>query len=260
MSKSERLFQEAVKNSIVGRNALQRAIVVASGDKGYYKKGTRLAGGKHLLNTYRSALSSIENNDRFKRSFVSPSVSASIHITLDGSGSMCGGTWEDVVRASHVINHMGVALKVKVDAHLALIGQGSAVNPHGSSDYPMTLVPLIEANKPQGARIAQERYSPVDGTCVSGYASSALHLAERSTADHRVAVYMTDGYCHTTQYLPSLAEMARARGVHLVGVVMGSDAKRIASEHPNALVVKDSADFASQIGKHLANVILGKVS
>ena len=167
--------------------------------------------------------------------------------------------WAEVVRASHVLHVMGQGLKVPVSSYLALLGQGSLDNPQGASDLPMTLVPLIEKGKVVGTRLAQERFSPTDGTSVSGYAYSALKLAEASTASHRLAVFMTDGECFTTHYLSSIHEMAKARGVHLVGVVMGGDAQRIAKQHPNALICKDATDFALKVGRHLANVIEGKV-
>jgi len=261
MSSLKREYEELVRAMRRGKNALRLALISERGAKGYARAGSSLAGGQALIRTYKSAAAGLVNNDRYKRRLVTPEVSASIHVAVDASGSMGQSVRGSKVSlsghlmmASHALADLGKSLKVGVESHLCFLA-GHRHNAFGQTGYDARLVPIVLGNRPTASLKAQVEYRPTDGTHVASYARAALALAERSTAKHRIAVYMTDGFCSSLSLLPSLHEMARARGVYLVGVVMGGES---AQGHPNAVECLNGAEFASTVGLHLAKVVKGR--
>jgi hypothetical protein len=256
-----REHEELVRAMRRGKNALRLALTEQRGAKGYARAGASLAGGQALIRTYRTAAVGLINHDRYKRRLVKPEVDASIHIAIDASGSMGQGVRGSKVNlsghlmmASHALADLGKSLKVEVESHLCFMA-GHRHQAFGQTGYDARLVPIVVGNRPTAPLKSHVGYCPTDGTHIATYARAALALAERSSARHRIAVYMTDGCCNSISYLPSLQLMAKARGIYLVGVVMGGES---AEGHPNAVECLDGGDFASQVGLHLAKVVKGR--
>ena len=259
---SLRRLKEIERGALAGKNHLQRALISATGAKGFYRTGSSLAGGAHLINTLRSATAGFENDDRYKRSFVQPEVKANIAVTLDCSGSMSCYVGRDraktliseCILASWALGALCKRMKVGFNASLCLLAREEG---YAHSGYSGNLVPLWEGGSPTRPLQTHLRFNPNDGTHVASYARSALRLVEQMPrADHNIAVYMTDGSCNSTHLLQSLSRMAKARNIHLVGVVMGGISGQ---GHPCALECSDGADFANKGGKHLAGVVTGRV-
>ena len=254
------------KGMLPQTNLLRRALIEARGSKGLTRTGRSLAGGRHLVNTYRSVHSGVANEDRFKRTFIEPAVDGGVSMTIDISGSM-----DDTLRNGYSIIQNVIAsacavaevldkLNVKHSFAFCDVEYPQGHIPSGStSHYTGVLYPF---SKPSGKGL---RY-PADklmnfpangGTQISTYAESAINLARGLNAKNRVAIYMTDGCCGSSVYLQSLQEQARRDGIVLVGVVMGGGhyMEQEAKAHPNGVYAKDSTELGKIILGHLAQAI-----
>ena len=260
---SVKRLKEIESAAAVGRNHLQRALQEANGAQGLSLKGASLAGGTHLVNTYRTAVVGDKNSDRYKRHFIKPEVKANIALVVDASGSMDTtlksvgrSLMKECMMAVHALGSMSKKLKVGFSGGLVVLGHHQH-RVSGVTGYVGNVIPVWENGKATRPLTDHLRYNPCDGTHIASYARTALALAESmGPATHTIAVYMTDGECHSTEFLESITRMATARGVHLVGVVMGGASGR---NHPCAIECKDGGDFAAQVGKHLAGVVSGRI-
>lgn len=257
-------LKEIESAAMVGRNHLQRALLSAAGAKGFDRVGGSLAGGRHLVNTLNSVMrGGTENLDRYKKTYVEPEVKANIALVIDASGSMSDeirhvgrSLIKECIMATHALGALTKRLKVGFSGGLIIMGNHEG-HAQGVTGYAGNFLPLWEGGKATRPLQDHLRYRPNDGTHIATYARTALEVAmTMPRADHTIAVYMTDGDCGSVDYLESITRMAQARGVHLVGVVMGGAKGR---GHPCAIECRDGGDFASQVGKHLAGVVAGRI-
>ena len=256
------------KGMLPQTNLLRRALIEARGAKGLTRTGRSLAGGRHIVNTYRSVHSGVVNEDRFKRTYVEPSVEGGVSMTIDISGSM-----DDTLRNRHTIIQNVIASACAVAEVLDKLGvkhsfafcdvecpQGGQTIPTGStSRYCGVLYPFSKANG-KGLRYPADKlmnFPANGGTQISTYAECAIKMARQLNAKNRVAIYMTDGCCGSSRYLKSLQEQARRDGIVLVGVVMGggSHMEAEAKAHPNGVYASDSTELGKIILGHLAQAI-----
>ena len=255
------------KGMLPQTNLLRRALIEARGSKGLTRTGRSLAGGRHLVNTYRSVHSGVVNEDRFKRTFIEPAVDGGVAMTIDISGSMddtLGNGYSiirNVIASACAVGEVLDKLNVKHSfAFCDVEYPNGGVHAKGAtSHYTGVLYPF---SKPSGKGL---RY-PADklmnfpangGTQISTYAECAINLARQLNAKNRVAIYMTDGCCSSSAYLKSLQEQARRDNIVLVGVVMGGGyhMEMEAKQHPNGVYASDSTELGKIILGPLAQAI-----
>jgi hypothetical protein len=247
-------------------NLLRRALIEARGAKGLNRTGRSLAGGRHLINTYRSAQANVVNDDRFKRSFIEPSIEASMSLTIDISGSMdqhIGRTGmsigQHVTLAAcglvEVLDKLGVGHEMAFCDMESVNGAGGK---GASARYRGLIYPFSKTK--QGVLYPVEkllRFPMNGGTNIATYADSAIKMVAKHNAQNKVAIYMTDGCCHSVAYLKSLEQIAKRQGITLVGVVMGSEYR--VSDHPNGVFAQDGVELGKIILSHLAKAVSGKL-
>lgn len=254
------------KGMLPQTNLLRRALIEAKGSKGLTRTGRSLAGGRHLVNTYRSVHSGKANDDRFKRTFIEPAVDGGVSMTIDISGSMDDtlhngySIIRNVIASACAVAEVLDKLNVKHSFAFCDVEYASGSMPSGATTHYTGL--LFPFSKPSGKGL---RY-PADklmnfpangGTQISTYAECAIDLARNLNAKNRIAIYMTDGCCSSSRYLKSLQEQAKRDGIVLVGVVMGGGyhMEQEALHHPNGVYAKDSTELGKIILGHLAKAI-----
>ena len=243
-------------------NLLRRALIEARGAKGLNRTGRSLAGGRHLINTYRSAQADVVNEDRFKRSFIEPSVEAAMSLTIDISGSMqsplrnglsCG---ENVTLCASALAEVLDKLKVGHEMAYCDMNHTGGVAKGASTSYRGLIYPFTRTGQGVLYPVAKLLRFPMNGgTNIATYADTAIKMVARQNAQNKVAIYMTDGCCGSTRYLKSLEQIAKRQGITLVGVVMGGDWG--ASDHPNGVYAKDGVELGKVILGHLAKAVKG---
>ncbi|MAR83235.1 MAG: hypothetical protein CMF55_00355 [Legionellales bacterium] len=255
------------KGMLPQTNLLRRALIEAKGSKGLTRTGRSLAGGRHLVNTYRSVHSGVVNEDRFKRTFIEPAVDGGVSMTIDISGSM-----DDTLRNGYSIIRNVIASacavaevldKLNVKHSFAFCDveypQGQTIPSGSTSHYHGVIYPFSKASG-KGLRYPADKlmnFPANGGTQISTYAEASIKLARQLNAKNRVAIYMTDGCCGSSVYLKSLQEQARRDGIVLVGVVMGGGhyMAKEAKAHPNGVYASDSTELGKIILGHLAQSI-----
>lgn len=264
------LVESSRKGMVAQTNLLRRALIEARGSKGLLATGRSLAGGRHLVNTYRSAQSGEVNQDRFKRSFVEPSVDAGASLMLDISGSMTDNLWNkysiiqnvmaSAVALSEVLDKLGVVHRIGgVDVEMTSEGSDKESKVRSTS-HGITGV-VYPFSKPSGKGLNYPIESimrfPANGsTYIATYAEVAVDEARKIRAKHRVALYMTDGCCRSSHYLHSLAQQAKRDNITLVGVVMGPPKMREqASLHPNGIYARDCVELSKVVLGHIAKAV-----
>lgn len=268
------LVLDARKGMTPQINTLRRALIEARGEKGLTRVGRSLAGGRHLINTFTSAQKGEVNHDRYRRAHIEPAVEAGFSFVIDISGSMddrIGGRGSPTIMASvmataialaDVCDKLGVAHRVVgVDVEQTPTHLHTRRSAKGAScPYRGVLYPFSN-EKGKGLAWAEEalmRFPAQGSTYIATYAEVAIEEALRLNAKNRVAVYMTDGDCTSTSFLHSLEEQAKARGITLVGVVMGKPQMAYyASQHPNGVFASSSEELGKVILGHLAKAIKG---
>ena len=108
-----------------------------------------------------------------------------------------------------------------------------------------------------GTSRIMRRFPMVGGTHIATYADTAIKMVAKHNAQNKVAIYMTDGCCHSTTYLKSLEQIAKRQGITLVGIVMGGEWG--VSDHPNGVFAKDGVELGKIILGHLAKAVKGQL-
>lgn len=265
------LIDKSLQGMLAQTNLLRRALKEERGARGLIKKGYSLAGGVHLVNTYRSAQAERVNNDRYKQELVEPEVDAGVSVMLDISGSMSdplrgsGGTiiqnvMASAVALSIVLDKLGVTHRIGgVDVEMT--DEGSAQERRViSTSHGITGV-VYPFSKPSGKGLkypsdAIMRFPANGSTYIATYAEVAVEEARKIRAKNRVALYMTDGCCASSGYLHSLAQQAKRDNITLVGVVMGPPKMmEQAKLHPNGIYAKNCVELSKVVLGHLAKAV-----
>jgi hypothetical protein len=255
MSNTEYL---AVKSGMFqGRNALQNALTRANQARGTWKTGTSLNTSK-LVKTLVSVMSGKVNDDRFKRSFIEPEVTASLAVMIDISGSMDGSIGrrkpsklQDMTLSAYALAEVLSRIGVEVNVGYA----DYEARPDGQGYRPV-IYNLIEGGKPLVPLADALRIGCLGGTDMISYAWAAVETAEASSAYYRLAVYMTDGCCSSAPYLRSVAEQAARSGITLMGVVYATEREiPTIAEHPNGVRVTDPSAFGKVVMNRLAAAV-----
>jgi len=256
---TKKALEDCARGALAQTNRLRQALVVDRGSNGVSVRGRTLNSAR-ISKTFATALSGRENSDRFKTTLIEPEVSAAMSFVIDFSGSMSGGSgrsnWEHCVLASHTLAKVCDTLGVRREIYAFLFGDGvSAEGATCSFDY--ELVPLCtQGEKFRGPLLEWAYYlSPSTGTSVAGYADAAVRVVERMNARRKLAVFLTDGACSSIRTLPSLQEQARARGVELVGIIMGSGWGLSAEDFPNGFTASSAEELAKGIIGHIARLV-----
>ena len=244
-------------------NVLRRALITANSDKGLYYRGRSLAGGRHLINTYKSVQNNQVNHDRFRTIKVDPRVSAGFSIAIDCSGSMdCntrrfGGAmtmsrWENVAVLLNVI--LPICDRLKIQTHAGLCDYTRSTNGAGTKG---NLIPIIRPDSKWDTKWLPELFclSMSGGTHIATYANTAIEMAEQMTCDQKVAMFITDGHCSSINMLESLKQQARRKGITLVGVGIGDVSRETAERFPNGIYATNAKTLGEHLLKHLAEII-----
>jgi hypothetical protein len=254
-------------------NALALALRGRNVKKARNRKGI-LLNEKAFANTYRAVRSDGENFDRYRRKEERPDMSCEIAIMLDISGSMDDKRdgrrgnptiMEEALAAAIILAELAQKLRIPLHVngvdveHYDPNTWGDHPSKGATHPYRAVLYPFTTG----GGKLAVEadklmRFSPRGGTYIASYAETAVASLTHSTAKHKLAVYMTDGACSSVAYLPSIQQMAEAKGITLVGVVMGHQA--MASEarnHPNGVFCPTASQFGSVVINHIISLVKG---
>jgi len=241
-----------------GRNALQNALTRANQARGSWKTGTSLNTSK-LVKTYVSVMSGKVNDDRFKRSWIAPEVTASLAVMVDISGSMDGSIGrrkpsklQDMTLSAYALSEVLSRIGVEVN-----VGYADYEDRPDRQGYRPVIYPLIEGGKPLVPLADALRIGSLGGTDMISYAWAAVETAEQSQAYYRLAVYMTDGMdSGSAPYLRSVAEQAARSGITLMGVVYATEREIPSiSEHPNGVRVTDPSAFGKVVMNRLAEAV-----
>lgn len=251
-----------IKADFVRSANILRNLFKSQGNKlGYREQGYSL-NGNALTRSFVSARSCRENNDRYTTQVRKPVAKAVFSFAIDFSGSMCRGagqdsyfprcsTWEKVIGAlygvSHVAESVGILSKIAFiefeKGHLDLgIGMGESQRNviKGFNDKAWTEEYAIKV---------ADTFSPRGGDDLAEYARHAIAMVENESAEYKVAFFMTDGmnsYSH--EYYNSLNELAKAKGVKLIGISFGVALNKLM---PNGILVNDSNELAKAMVKEL---------
>ena len=245
-------------------NALNRSLRSANTNKGLFYKGRSLAGGRHLINTFKAVKNDRVNDDRFRTIHVDPKVSAGFSIAIDCSGSMDSATnrwgglgvtfsrWENIAM---LLNSILPALDKKgVKSHCGLVDVIKATN---ETTYKGN---LFEISSPSD-RWREKRLTKLcsvymsGGTHIATYAQTAIEMAERLETTQKIALFVTDGYCGSVRYLQSLKEQAENKGITLVGIGIGDVDSSVARSFPNGIYAKNGLKLGEHLLKHLAMIV-----
>lgn len=263
------LVEVARKGCLPQVNLLRRALIEARGEKGLTRTGRSLAGGRHLVNSYRAAQAGVVNDDRYRRSFIEPSVEGAVSICLDISGSMddrrnnvrknptiMEETMSAVCALTEVLEKLGVWHNT-FGCDVEQADPQNGVDCKGSTHpYRGVIYPFSQNGRMVFDGDALMRFPATGSTYIATYAEEAIRALEGVNARNKLAVYMTDGACNSTEYLESLRQMAEAQGIKLVGVVMGHDEMApYGQKHPNGVFCPTGAEFGKVVLSHLVSVI-----
>lgn len=252
-----------IKNDFVRSANILRNLFKSNGNKqGLREQGYSL-NGNALTKSFVSARSCRENNDRYITQVRKPVAKAVFSFAIDFSGSMCRGsgsqdsyfprccTWERVIGAlygvSHVAESVGILSKIAFiqfeNGHLDLgrgMGESQRNVIKGFNDKAWT--------DDYAIKIA-DTFSPQGGDDLAEYARHAIAMVENENAEHKVAFFMTDGMnSFSHEYYASLNELAKAKGVKLIGISFGV---ALDKAMPNGIFVKDSKELAKAMVKEL---------
>ena len=254
------------KGMLPQTNLLRRALIESKGSKGLTRTGRSLAGGRHLVNTYRSVRSGVVNEDRFKRTFIEPAVDGGVSLTIDISGSMDDtlhngySIIRNVIASACAVAEVLDKLNVKHSFAFCDVEYANGKMPTGATNHYQGVIYPFSKESGKGLRYPADKlmnFPANGGTNIATYAISAINLARKLNAKNRIAIYMTDGCCSSSAYLKSLQEQAKRDGIVLVGVVMGGGSmmEEEAKYHPNGVYAKDSTELGKIILGHLAKAI-----
>lgn len=244
-------------------NVLARKLRSANTSKGMHYKGRTLAGGRHLINTFRAIKNNRDNQDRFRTIFVDPKLSAGISIAIDMSGSMdsktgawggCGrhSRWENI---AILLNSILPALdKIGVKTYAGLVDVIGTDNQLG---YKGAIFEITNPNNKWDTRNFEKLYKVYmsGGTHIATYAQTAIEMAEQLPTDQKIALFITDGYCSSVSYLESLKQQAKAKGITLVGVGIGDVDPQVAKAFPNGIYASNGLKLGEHLLKHLALIV-----
>ena len=179
-----------------------------------------------ITDTFMSLKRNIENRDRYETFNRIPSVKCGFSFAIDFSGSMDSGrptTWEKVISAAYTVGKMTESMGVISNCSLVGVDSYSAGDASGATDSHVAQACMLkDAKEKWNDEIFMEawKYQPHTGTYVSQYIQVALDMVKKINAQKRVAFFLTDGEDNGVYpYLQSFVDLAKAQGIHLVGIV-----------------------------------------
>jgi hypothetical protein len=244
-------------------NVLARKLRSANTDKGLYYRGRTLAGGRHLINTFKAVQSNRDNDDRFRVISVDPKVSAGISIAIDCSGSMDSAcpAWGGIGRHSRweniaiLLNGILPALdRIGVKTYAGLVDVIGTDNQMG---YKGSVFEITNPNQKWRTENYKKLYDLYmsGGTHIATYALTAIEMAEELPTSQKIALFITDGYCGSLRYLESLRQQALAKGITLIGVGIGDVDVQTAQSFPNGIYARNGLVLGEHLLSHLAKVV-----
>lgn len=246
-----------------GINSVRRTLEVLNQAEGLKPIGTRL-NRSALTRSITAVHGGYVNNDRFKRSYAAPDVSAGFSFVIDMSDSMryrqyVDGKettwWEECCGLTHSITHACQRIGVKSAVAGCLFDCNYRSDGPSGASTPAT--PIILTAKTPEDRWTDTHYEkmrkvqPTGGTNLICYAEAALSLARSMNATHRLAFFLTDGECSSKDYLESLRLQAQAQGIKLVGIGLGTNGNHL----PNGVSAPSAVEVGRKMMAHIEQVI-----
>jgi len=219
-----------------------------------------------ITDTFTSLKRNIDNRDRYETYWRIPTVRCGFSFSIDFSGSMDQGsggtTWEKVLSTAFCVGRL--TQNMGVESNCAIVGVSSHNSrAHGATEsYVPEAVMLKEIKEKWNEDLFRElwSYQPCTGTYVSQYIQVAIDMAKRINASKRIAFFLTDGADPGVYpYLQSLVDLAKAQGVHLIGIVYTRDyhmSNEYTKRIPNNVVVVDDP---RELGIKMVKIIEGLV-
>jgi hypothetical protein len=232
---------------------LRRLLVTENMNRTYEIEGANL-NTSSLTETYTSIKRNVENRDRYESFTRIPSIKCGFSFAIDFSGSMDSYSkptaWEMVLTASYALGRLTQTMGV--ESNMSIVGvdyqQASA---YGSTDSYIPQAIMLKGEKEKwNDDIFTEswKFTPHTGTYVAQYIQVAIDMVKRINAHKRVAFFLTDGADpRVYNYLQSFVDIAKAQGIHLVGIVF-TDEQFLARQYTsriqkNIIVVDDPKDL-----------------
>jgi hypothetical protein len=216
-----------------------------------------------ITDTYMSIKRNIENRDRYETFMRIPSVKCGFSFAIDFSGSMTNGrpnTWEKVLSSAFAVGKLVETMGVISSCSIVGVDNTFSSASGATDSYVPQAIMIKETNEKWTDDLLVDawQYFPSTSTYVSQYIMVALDMVKKINAQKRVAFFLTDGEDHGVYpYLRSFVDIAKAQGIHLVGIVFsenGQTKDRYLREIPkNIIAVKDP----KQLGQKMIGVLEG---
>jgi len=208
-----------------------------------------------ICDTYMSMKRNIENRDRYETYWRVPSVKCGFSFSIDFSGSMDTykkpTTWEMVLSTAYAVGRLTQTMGV--ESNCSIVGVERALGASGSTDsLGSKAVILKDLREKWNDDIFSHSwgYKPHTGTYVAQYIQVAIDMVKKINAQKRVAFFLTDGEDDAVYpYLQSFVDIAKAQGIHLIGIVYTSHfqtANMYSSRIPKNIIVVDDPKTLGQ--------------
>ena len=231
-----------------------------------YTRGVRETGyslnGNALTNTFVNARACRDNPDRYNTQVRKPVTKAVFSFAIDFSGSMAHNytdntlgrlsAIESVITALYGVTH--VAESVGIQSKVAFIEFDKPFGGKGDRDLGASTRCVIKDfnQKPwtdEYCLTLCNKLSPSGEDDLAEYARQAIEMVAYENAEHKVAFFMTDGInAHSHNYYASLVEIAKAKGVKLIGISFNTP---LHPAMPNGVSVRSSMELATALIKEL---------
>jgi hypothetical protein len=220
-----------------------------------------------ITDTYTSIKRNIDNRDRYETYWRIPTVRCGFSFSIDFSGSMDSGpnptTWEKVLSTAFCVGRLTQNMGVESNCAIVGVSDSQSSSAYGATErYVAEAIVLKELKEKWNDDLFTElwSYQPCTGTYVSQYIQVAIDMAKRINASKRIAFFLTDGADPGVYpYLQSLVDLAKAQGIHLIGIVYTRDehmAREYSKRIPNNVVIVNDP---KELGIKMVKIIDGLV-
>ena len=220
-----------------------------------------------ITDTYTSLRRNIENRDRYETYWRIPSVRCGFSFSIDFSGSMDTGpnptTWEKVLSTAFCVGRLTQNMGVESNCSIVGVNDYQRSSAYGATEsYVPQAIMIKELKEKWTDDLFTElwAYQPCTGTYVSQYIQVAIDMAKKINASKRIAFFLTDGADPGVYpYLSSLVDLAKAQGIHLIGIIYTKDdymAREYVRRIPNNVIVVNDP---KELGVKMVKIIEGLV-
>jgi hypothetical protein len=245
---------------MVGSSILRKLFMTSANNKGVRQEGYSL-NGNALVRSFTSARSCRENSDRFISQVKKPLTRCAFSFAIDFSGSMTSSpsgsrqdtflgvssSWQRVIGSLYALTHVAESIGIKSKVGFVQFEEGF---------FEVGVIKDFEQKAWNEATLANVlKLYPHSGTCIADYARASIFMLENVQAENKVAFFLTDGADYwSSDYYHSLNELAKSKGIKLVGIAFTTD-KSSGEDLPNGVAVADTKKLGDVIFKHLESIV-----